>query len=99
MIALDFALASRQAASLEEQAARLRKLARQQYGGTLENVAAAWKGQAASGYVGKGRQLQSSIEATAAQLDAAAQAIRATVRRLYDAEQEAKRVAEERSYR
>lgn len=97
-IEFDFKKACQQAGRLEELAGELQNLSNNRFGGTMQNLAASWKGENATAYLRKGTQLQSEIISTSRDLQNAASGIRAIARRIYDAEMEALRIAEMRSY-
>lgn len=97
-ILFNFNQAKKRAQELEDTAAQLRKLANDELGQTLDNLAAAWKGEAATAYLNKGVRLKAKIIQSAKDLDSTATVIRNTAQRIYDAEMEAYRLAMERLY-
>lgn len=98
-IRCDFQNAINKAAELEGVASNLRSLANNDLEQSLQTLSNAWKGEAATAYIGKGNRLQERIVANAGKLDRTAQTIRTTAKRTYDAEMEALRIAREREYR
>lgn len=96
-IVLDYNNACRQAAKLEQAAASVRKESRR-FQGCRSNVAAAWKGENAERFTGKMGMVTEDLEKIAKSLDKAAEVIRTNARLIYEAEMEAKRIAETRTY-
>ena len=64
-IELNFRQAKRQAAQLENLAVRLERLARNDFNGTLQNIASSWKGESADAYLQKGGRLEDNMARTA----------------------------------
>ncbi len=92
-ILVDFPFARRQAANLEEQAANLRRMADRQWQGAVDQLSCHWKGESANLYIQKCAQMKQRLYDIARELDAAADTLRRKVQALYEAEQEAKRLA------
>lgn len=97
-IEFDFKKACQQAGRFEELANELQNLSSSRFGGTMQNLAAGWKGENATAYLRKGTQLQTEMTGTSRDLQNAASGIRAIARRIYDAEMEALRIAETRNH-
>lgn len=97
-IEIDFTEACMQAKKLEECAENMEHLANQQIADTLKTMATGWKGESANAYFAKADIVKSEIAATAKTLYSIASSIRAQARRTYDAEKEALRLAEQRSF-
>jgi len=97
-IEFDFQQAKRQADRLDQIASQLRNLANDQFEDTMNTIAANWKGENATAYLGKGERLQGKIKVSASDLNATANDIRRIAKRLYDAEMENLRRAELREY-
>lgn len=96
-IKIDFAAANAQAQRLEEVAEEIRRMANDRMKNTMAQMSANWKGDSAAAYFAKAEKLQSDILKTAGNLESIARSIRSTARRIYDAEREALRLAEQRS--
>lgn len=96
-IQIDFDAACAQAARLEGIAEQIRTLANVRMKDTAAQMSASWKGDSAAAYFAKAEKLQGDIAKTANKLDQIAGTIRATARRIYEAEQAALRLAEQRS--
>lgn len=94
----DFTLAMRQAQQLDELADELATLADGRFAGTMQQVAGNWKSDAAGRYLQKGATLQGNMGKTAQELKAAASNIRLAARRIQEAEEAARRLAEERKF-
>lgn len=97
-IEFDFQKALREAEELEQIAGEMRRMAENELQPSLQTLSAAWKGEAASGYLSKGGILKEKILRSAADLDSTASAIRNVARRIYKAEMRAYRIAVERNY-
>ena len=97
-IEMDFRQARAQADKIDGIAERLSQLANNQFGNTLQNMAAEWKGENASAYLDKGARLQNRMDASASDLRNSAAAIRRAARRIYDAEMAALEIANNRGY-
>lgn len=98
-IEFDFKKAKEQAKKLDEVAERLNRLSNQSFGGTMQQLSSVWKGENATLYLNKGDRLQEKMNATAGELQNIASDIRAVARRMYEAEMNALRIAQEREYR
>lgn len=88
----------KQAARLEEQAAKLKKLASQQVEGTIREISYGWKGSSANAYINKGERVKAEISALAGELQRTALVIRSSAERTYRAEQRARELARKRTY-
>lgn len=97
-IEFNFRKAVSQADRLDQTADRLNRLANNQFGNTLQGLAASWKGENASMYLDKGDRLQGQMDGTAKELHRIASDIRRIAKRMYDAEMEALRIAQKRDY-
>lgn len=95
-IEMNFRQTIRQAAQLEEEAAQVRRVADQQLADAMQTLNAGWTGETAAVWQAKCSQLCQALRQSAAQLERSAEAMRRSAQRLYDAEQEALRLAEER---
>lgn len=94
VIEMNYSNAMRQADRVAAVADNMRRLASQELGGTIQNLAANWKGQEASLYLQKGDQLMENIHRTACELQTAAQRIRTEARRVRDADLRALEIAQ-----
>ena len=97
-IEINFRQAMNQANKIDAIANDLSTLSKSKFGGSLQNLAGAWKGENASLYLSKGSTLQSKMNTTASSLHTAASDIRTAAKRLYDAEMTALSIAESRTY-
>ena len=95
-IRFDFRQANNQANDLDNVADRLEKLARNTMEASMRSLASAWKGQNATEFLSKEDRLQQDIQNTAAEIRGIASDIRIAAQRVYNAEMEALRIAEER---
>ena len=89
LIEMNFRQAKQQAAQLEELAARLENLAKQDLQETMQELSGVWKGENAEAYMRKGNRLEENIAATAAKLKQIA---------TYETEMRAREIAAERTY-
>lgn len=94
-IRFDFAKAKQEAARLESTADELKRLANNSMDSTLNTLSSSWKGESANLYMKKGESVKRDLLTTANDLYAVANSIRKTAQRIYNAEMEAKRLAEE----
>lgn len=97
-IEFDFHKAKAQADRLDAVADQLNRLSDHKFGGTMQHLSANWKGENASLYLSKGGKLQGQMNETARELHNIASDIRAVAERIYRAEMEALRIAEQREY-
>ena len=97
-IEFDFELAKKQADQLDTLAAELSKLSTKSFDSTLQSLSSNWKGNSATAYLNKGATLQTRMNTTVKNMGAVAGNIRTIARIIYEAEQAAKREAEEKSY-
>lgn len=95
-IQMNYRRSLEQAKELEEQAARLHRVASSDLETMLVQLRSAWTGANADQYAAKCCVLQQKIEKTALELERSAQTLRAAAQRLYHAEMEALRLAQER---
>lgn len=96
IIQMNYRRSLEQAKELEEQAARLHRVAGRDLETMLMQLRGAWTGANADQYAVKCRVLQQKIEKTASELEKSAQTLRTAAQRLYNAEMEALRLAQER---
>jgi uncharacterized protein YukE len=97
-IEFDFAKACQQAEQLEALAGKLLNLSNDKFQGTMQQLSLNWKGESAAAYQKKGAVLQNSMALTAKDVNKVAANIRTVARNIYEAEMEAKRIAEQREY-
>lgn len=96
-IKFDFARAKQEAARLESVADEMKRIANSEMEDTFSQLSSGWKGDSASLYLSKGSKVKHDILNTANDLYAVAESIRRTAQKIYNAEMEAKRIAEERA--
>ncbi len=97
-IEFDFKKALAQADRIDGVADKLSNLSGRQFGATMQNLSANWKGENASGYLNKGVRLQNKMNGTVNELRNIAEDIRRIARALYDAEMAALEIALRRQY-
>lgn len=94
-ITFDFNQAKAEATKLEHIAAQMKKMADRNMQNALNQLANGWKGESATLYIRKCETVRSNIIAEANDLIKIASSIRSVAQRIYNAEMEAKRLAEE----
>lgn len=97
-IKLNFNRAKQQADRLEEIGNEIKRMANRDYEDTLNGISVAWKGENANAYLSKARVLQNNIAGTGDDLIAVANEIRRKAQRVYNAEMEALKIAEQREF-
>lgn len=90
--------AKRQADRLEEQADRLRRLARNQMEEAVHSLSNGWKGDNAGNYLRKATRVKQEMESASAELMRTAEVIRSLAERTYRAEMRVKELARIREY-
>jgi len=95
-IKIDFALARRRADEIDEIADDLAKIAKKDMENSMRGLMGCWRGDSANQYLAKSDRLQGEINKTANELRSIASNVRATARRIYEAEMEALRIAQTR---
>ncbi len=96
-ILMDFNNAKRQAARLEDAARSIRRESGRM-SDCRNDVSAAWSGDNASKFIAKMGIVSEDLEKIASSLEKTAEVIRKNAKTMYDAEMEAKRIAEERTH-
>lgn len=96
-ILMDYNKARKEADRLDKAASSVRKEARR-FETCRGNVAAAWKGENAVRFTRKMDLVYDDLDKIAKSLERAADVIRTNAKLIYDAEMEAKRIAESRTY-
>ena len=94
-IKFNFSQAKLQAQKLEAIAAEMRRTANQNFESAVSQLAGGWKGESASLYLRKAEIVRNDILKTARDLEAVAGSIRKVAQKVYNAEMEAKRLADE----
>lgn len=94
-IQFDFAQAKAEASRLESIAAEMKRLANSNMESSLDSLSTGWQGNSAKLYLKKGNNVKNDILAVANDLNAVANSIRTVARKIYNAEMEAKRLADE----
>ncbi len=97
-IRMNYQKAMQQAQRLEEIANDMQSLSSNDFGGTLQDIAASWKGENASEYLRKGGMLQGDMEETSRTLSDIAIEIRRKAKAIRDAEMAALQIATKRNY-
>lgn len=95
-IRFDLQSALAQAQKLDGVTERIERKVTRPMDGTAQELNAVWKGENANLFVKKELDLRRQITQTAQDLRGIARDIRATARRMYDAEMEALRIAQKR---
>lgn len=98
-IEFDFRKAKQQAVRLDAAAEQLRRIANNNFQDTLQGISASWTGENSRHYLDKGMKLKNQMAQTARKLNGIASEIRTAAQRIYFAEMEALRIAEEREFR
>ena len=94
-IKFNFVQAKLQAQRLENIASEMRNMANQNFESAISQLSGGWKGESATLYIRKAENVRNDILKTARDLDAVAGSIRKVAQKVYNAEMEAKRLAEE----
>lgn len=94
-IRFDFTQAKAEASRLESIADEMKRLANSNMENSLDCLSTGWQGESATLYLKKGNNVKKDILAVANDLYAVANSIRTVARKIYNAEMEAKRLAEE----
>ena len=94
-IHFNFTQAKSEASRLEAIADEMRRLANSNMQSSLNYLSTGWQGESAKLYLNKGKNVKNDILAVANDLYAVANSIRTAAKKIYDAEMEAKRLAEE----
>lgn len=97
-IQFDFNQAKKQAGRIDDIADGLSGLSKKKLENALQTLSNNWEGANASAYLSKGDRLQGEINSTVLELHSIASDIRTIAQRIYNAEMEALRIAEEREY-
>lgn len=97
-IMMDFNKARNQAKKLEDAAASIRRESRR-FTQCRSDVASSWTGDNASRFTNKMGLVTEDLNKIAANLERTADTIRKNAKTIYDAEMEAKRIAELRTYK
>lgn len=97
-IEFDFRKALGQADKIDAIADRLGRLSGTEFGNTMQNLSAGWKGDNASQYLSKGSRLQEKMNGTVKELYSVASDIREIAKRVYEAEMAALAIASDRTY-
>ena len=95
-IEMNFQQAKEQANRLDEQAKRT-KGGSKDLGTTMQGLSGGWTGENSKGYLGKGKKCETGIGNAERGLSQTATVIRQIAQRIYNAEMEALRIAQERS--
>lgn len=95
-IRFNFNQALAQASELDSVADHLEQLDRKTEN-SMQTLSAAWKGQNATAFLKKEDRLKSEVRKTAAEIHNIADDIRRIARRIYEAEMEALRIAQQRN--
>ena len=96
-IAMDFQKAKNQASKLDEAARTIRRESNR-FTNCRNDVAASWTGDNATRFTSKMGMVSEDLEKIAKNLEQTADVIRKNAKTIYDAEMEAKRIAEVRTY-
>lgn len=95
-IEINFSGAMAKADALEQIADEMLRSVNNEYEGAMQMVNAGWKGGNAETYLAKGSKLEGQMRTTINQLRQAAEEIRRSARRTYNAEMEALRIIREK---
>ncbi len=97
-ISMDYQRVLSMTNELDELASTLRKETKQNGANTLRTLGAGWSGENAQQFISKANSFLDKTEETASYLNSMASQIRANARRVYLAELEALRIAQQRNY-
>lgn len=97
-IEFDFQQAKRQADALDQLANRLSQLSGRDFAEAMQDISTSWQGQNARLYLSKGSKLQGKMNESVKALHTVANNIRTVAKRMHDAEMNALRIAESRTY-
>lgn len=97
-IDVDFEMMMMQAGILERIAEQMETLGTKSFDTTLQNIAASWKGDNATLYLGKGETLKSNTITTAQNLRDIAERLKSRTQFIYSKEKAAAEVAAKRNY-
>ncbi|MCC8164071.1 MAG: WXG100 family type VII secretion target [Lachnospiraceae bacterium] len=86
------------ASELEEIASGMKTLANKELADSMRNLSAAWQGDSATAFLGKGETLKEKVLKSARGLEETAATIRSVAKRIYNAEMAAYRLAMARKY-
>ena len=92
VIDIDFDVARKQAAKLDQLANDLENLKNNDYAPAMEQVRTSWTGSSASAYLGKGVALDNDLDDTIKSLKRVADDIRTVVRNIEKAQEDAQAV-------
>jgi uncharacterized protein YukE len=95
-IEFDFNRAKQQATRLDDAADQLKRIAENNFQNTMQGISSSWTGENSRNYLAKGTELQKQMLNTAKNLKTIASEIRGVAQRIYNAEMQALRIAEER---
>lgn len=98
-IAIDFKKAKQQAQKLDDAAEQFRRIANNNFQDTMQAISASWTGENSRRYLNKGTTLKNQMLQTAKKLNGIASEIRTVAQRIYNAEMQALKIAEEREFR
>ena len=98
-IEFDFRQAMNRANELEQVASEMKRMANNDMQSSLQQLSAAWKGEAASAYLTKGGRLKNKVIKSADDLNKTASTIRNVAKRVYEAEMRVYYIAMERAYK
>lgn len=93
-VLFDFVTANSQAGRLESAAEDVRIISNNSMEQTCQQLYGVWKGEAANQYIEKLRRLQESIAKTAEDMQAVAESIRYRSRKMQEAEEAARTIAQ-----
>ena len=86
-----------QADKLDGVAKKLKGISSNDLNNTLSSLDKSWNGDNAWAFIGKGKNIQQKVNASASSINAVADEIRRTAKRIYDAEMRAIEIAESRT--
>lgn len=98
-IQMDFQKAREEAGRLEDIAGEIRKLATGDMENCFGSISNGWQGESSKAYIKKGRRAGENLKNLARELEQTAGEIRRRAQAIYQAEQAALAMAEQRNYR
>lgn len=99
MLNFNVGRAKQQARELENIGHRLKSFSTDTYMQTVEKTASAWTGENAEAYIRKAVRLQEKMNQTAKQIEQTSSAMYRSIQAAVRAEEEARRLAQEREYK
>lgn len=98
MIQMNYTQAMEQADELSRVAVNVKNLSEEDVAKLMMDIGNCWEGENACAYIAKVNILKNNLEKTAADIEKTAETIRMMATNIYNAEMEAQRIADVRTY-